>query len=178
MKPILKSAIALLCACLLLLGFSAALRGVSQKNAERERINMLCALLPGTLEVTEEAYAGEDTNITAIFRGNGGYVVEAAVAGYAAPITMWVGVTDDGKVTGLTMRELHETFGLGKNAAFDEGFLMQFLGKTSAVSVGEDIDALTGATVTSKAIARGVNSAIAYATGADVGTTPTKWGEW
>ena len=39
-----------------------------------------------------------------------------------------------------------------------------------------DVDALTGATVTSKAIAKAVNSASAYVTGADVDSGATQWG--
>ena len=38
------------------------------------------------------------------------------------------------------------------------------------------VDAITGATVTSKAIARSVNSAVAYVTGADVASAATSWG--
>ena len=39
-----------------------------------------------------------------------------------------------------------------------------------------DVDALTGATVTSKAVVRCVNSAVAYVTGADTESAATSWG--
>ena len=42
--------------------------------------------------------------------------------------------------------------------------------------MGETVDAMTGATVSSKAIARGVNSAVAFVTGADVSSSATEWG--
>ena len=53
-----------------------------------------------------------------------------------------------------------------------------FSGATGTESTGEEtyVDAITGATVTSKAIARCVNSAIAYVTGADVSSGATSWG--
>ena len=110
---------------------------------------------------------------------------------------MFIGVNNDGKVTGLVVRDLSETFGLGKEALTDHEFLKQFLnsegsfevvtgapdafsGATGTVTetTGDtvEVDALTGATVTSKAIVRAVNSAVAYVTGADVASSATTWG--
>ena len=54
-------------------------------------------------------------------------------------------------------------------------FLIQFIGTSGEAAVGENIDALTGATVTSKAVARAVNSAAAFVTGADVSSGATEW---
>jgi hypothetical protein len=99
-------------------------------------------------------------------------------------------------VTGLVVAEAHETFGLGNNALTDHAFLAQFLNSTgtfAVATVGEDafsgatgevvevdetvdVDAMTGATVTSKAIIRCVNSAVAYVTGADADSGATSWG--
>ena len=81
-----------------------------------------------------------------------------------------------GSVTGLVVRDMRETFGLGREALTDIPFLAQFLGTDGDAAVGENVDAITGATVTSRAIARGVNSAAAYVTGADVGSSATEWG--
>ena len=74
-------------------------------------------------------------------------------------------------MTGVVVRDLHETYGLGREALTDTAFLGQFLGTAGEASVGKDIEALTGATVTSKAIAKGVNSAAAFVTGADVSSS-------
>ena len=102
--------------------------------------------------------------------------VISTVAGYAGEIRLWVGVSDRGRVTGLVVRDMAETFGLGREALTDIPFLAQFLGTDGDAAVGENVDAITGATVTSRAIARGVNSAAAYVTGADVGSSATEWG--
>ena len=53
-----------------------------------------------------------------------------------------------------------------------------FSGATGEETTGEEtyVDAITGATVTSKAIARCVNSAVGYVTGADVESGATSWG--
>ena len=55
-------------------------------------------------------------------------------------------------------------------------FLAQFLNTTGEAAVGESVDALTGATVTSKAVTRSINSAVAYVTGADTSSAATSWG--
>ena len=78
----------------------------------------------------------------------------------------------------LVVRQMEETFGLGGRAASDTGFLAQFLGTAGDAAVGENVDALTGATVTSKAITKGINSAAAFVTGADVSSGATEWGDW
>ena len=44
------------------------------------------------------------------------------------------------------------------------------------LAVGDNVDALTGATVTSKAVVKAVNSASAFVTGADVSSSATEWG--
>ncbi len=122
-----------------------------------------------------EAYDGEDESIRRVFKAEDGYVLEVETAGYAAPMTLWVGVTNDGSVSGVTVRDHGETFGLGRGAQTDASFLLQFLHTSEEAAVGEDIDALTGATVTSKAVTRAVNSAAAFVTGADVSSGATEW---
>ena len=89
---------------------------------------------------------------------------------------MMIGVNNDGHVTGLVVRDLSETIGLGRDALTDHEFLAQFLNTSGEATVGENVDAITGATVTSKAITRSVNSAIAVVTGVDAATTATVWG--
>ena len=96
--------------------------------------------------------------------------------GYAGPIRQWTGVDSNGHVTGLVVRDMEETFGLGRNALTDIDFLVQFVRTSGEAEVGGGVDAITGATVTSRAVARGVSSACAYVTGADVSTSATEWG--
>ena len=133
-------------------------------------------LLPGGETFAPEEYTGEDDNIRAVWKSETGYLIETGVYGYADDVVLWVGVDNGGQVTGLVVRSLHETFGLGAQALTDTDFLSQYLGTTGNLAVGTEIDALTGATVTSKAITRAVNSACAYVTGADVETAATEWG--
>ncbi len=190
-----KPVIAILLAAIVLFGASFALNNVGQKNALAEHKWLLQTLLPDSTNFTQEDYTGEDANIRSIHKADNGFVVETVTYGYADEMTILVGVSNEGTVTGLVVLDAHETLGLGSRALTDHEFLAQFLNGSSFTvgtsgadafssatgtteSTGEEIevDALSGATVTSKAVARCVNSAVAYVTGADTTTAATSWG--
>lgn len=196
-KGILLPVIALALAVIILLGASFGLQGIAAEKAQSEHLRLMRTVLPGSENFTVEPYSGEDTNIVSVHKGENGFVVETCTYGYAGEITMYIGVSNEGKVTGLVVNELSETYGLGAEALTDHVFLAQFLNKggsftvetsgadafsgatgDTGASAGEEIgvDAITGATVTSKAIARCVSSAVAYVTGADVTSAATSWG--
>ncbi len=94
-----------------------------------------------------------------------GYVVETVSKGYGGDISLMVGVGVDGTVHGVSILSINETAGLGMNAENPE-FLEQFLGKSGTIGVQKngssdtEIQALTGATITSEAMADGVNQAL------------------
>ncbi len=134
---------------------------------------MMQTLLPGSERFVLEPYSGEDTNVRRVHKAENGYVVETVTEGYAGPIAVMVGVSNEGKVTGLVVRYLQETPGLGAEAMTDTEFMAQFLNTAGEAAVGENVDSLTGATVTSKAITRCVNSAVAVVTGADTSSGAT-----
>ena len=190
-----KPIIALILAAALLFGLCVGLDGMAVKNAEAYHLQLMQTLLPGATEFTLEPYAGEDANVVSVHKAENGFVIETVTYGYAGDITMLIGVSNAGKVTGLVVRDMSETFGLGAQALTDHVFLAQFLNSSGTFAVatpgadafsgatgeteGEadvNVDAITGATVTSKAIVRCVNSAVAYVTGADVASGATSWG--
>ena len=160
----------------ILWGVSAALLPTAQDGARAERDETFATLLPGSTTFTAETPEEDDEAISAVWRGEGGYVIETVTGGYDGDVKLWVGVRDDGTVTGLMTRDLSETWGLGGEALTDTGFLGQFLNTSGSAEVGSDVDALSGATVTSRAVAKGVNAAVAYVTGADVTSSATEWG--
>lgn len=167
---------AVLLAAALLLGAYNLTLGIRQENQQLELQQKMETILPGSSTFTAEAYTGEDANIAYVYKGETGYVIGTVTAGYAGPIHMLIGVSSDGAVTGLQVRQMEETFGLGGEALTDWQFLAQFLGTQGDAAVGENIDAISGATVTSKAITRCVNSAVAFVTGTDVDSGATSWG--
>lgn len=175
-KGILVPICTIVIAALLLGGLSFGLKNVAKKNMEEKRHWLMHVLLPESKAFEEEAYTGEDENILSVHKAENGYVVETLVYGYAGEISMFVGVTNEGNVTGVVVNDMSETYGLGANALTDHVFLAQFLNGTGDFTIGEGIDGLTGATVTSKAIAKSINSAVAFVTGADIESGATSWG--
>ena len=107
----------------------------------------------------------EDSAVTAAYRaGDKGYVVRVAPNGFGGAIDMMVGVDVSGAVTGVAIVSQSETASLGANCT-REDFRAQFAGKTGSLSVSKDggeIEALTGATVTSRAVTEGVNTALEF----------------
>lgn len=190
-----KIIISIILAALVLFGASFGLNGLAARNAQEAHLWLMQTLLPGSVNFTVEPYSGEDANIRSVHKGENGFVIETVTYGYADEITMLIGVSKEGRVTGLVVREAHETFGLGNQVLTDHVFLSQFLNGsgefavatngadafsgatgTAASDTAAEVDAITGATVTSKAVVRCVNSAVAYVTGADVESSATVWG--
>jgi Na+-translocating ferredoxin:NAD+ oxidoreductase subunit G len=95
-----------------------------------------------------------------------GYVFLTSAKGYGGDIDLMVGIDKTGSVKGVAILSISETAGLGMNAK-NESFLNQFKDKNSEISViktGEakdnEIQALTGATITSNAVTSAVNTAL------------------
>ena len=88
--------------------------------------------------------------------------------GYAGDIQMAVGVKDHA-VTGVTMLSIGETTGLGMEARDDPAFTKQYAGKAvdcftvvkTAPASDSEIQAITGATITSRAVSNAVNAVLA-----------------
>ena len=187
--------IAILAAALVLLAATFGLNGIAAKRAQEEHLWLMRTLLAdqeATFQV--EPYAGEDETIRSVHKSTFGYVIETVTRGYADEMTVVVGVSNDGRVTGLVVLDAHETLGLGSKALTDHVFLSQFLNKSGTFTIGNAdafsgatgeaadageevwVDGITGATVTSKAVARCVTSAVAYVTGTDAASAATSWG--
>lgn len=103
-----------------------------------------------------------------------GHVVVNTAKGYGGDISVMTGVDADGKVTGVNILSHAETAGLGAKAA-EQSFRDRFAGLVSGITVSKDkagensIDAITGATITSRAVTEAVNAAIEAAGGANNG---------
>ena len=175
-RSVFRALLAIGLAAVILLAVTLGLQGLAVKNAQAEHLRIMQTLLPGSSDFAVEPYTGEDANIRSVHKADNGYVIETVTQGYADQITVLVGVDNSGAVTGLVVKEMHETFGLGMEGLTDWQFLAQFLNTSGEAEVGTNVDALTGATVTSKAIARCVNSAVAVVTGVDADSGATSWG--
>ena len=139
---------------------------IAKMNAEKIQ-KAINEVLPGGGEALD-SFTDTTGLVTKVYKGENGYAVEVTPSGFDGTITMMVGIGNDGKVLGISVVNHTETAGLGAVAAAKtsagEAFRNQFVGLSGSVSVSKDggtVDALTGATITSRAVCEGVNAALA-----------------
>ena len=139
---------------------------IEELNAQKTQ-EAISAVLPGGFDTEITNYTDESGIVSKVYQGAGGYAVEVGPGGFDNTITMMVGVDNEGKVLGISIVSHTETAGLGAVADADTpkgiAFRDQFVGASGAVSVTKDggtMDAITGATITSRAICVGVNAAL------------------
>lgn len=91
-----------------------------------------------------------------------GYCVQTGTMGNDGEILLMVGITPDGAVTSVSILDQSETMYTDKHGEL----IAQFPGKSDSVALsvdGGDISAISGATISSRAITKGVDSALAAA---------------
>lgn len=92
-----------------------------------------------------------------------GYIISATSAeGREGPITLSVGILPDGTLTGIVYTDFHETPGIGTKAN-EPAFKEQFVGlDVGRITLNQDVDAASGATITSAATVNAVNAALDF----------------
>ena len=117
---------------------------------------------PQNYPITTEVYQGvKDGTIC-------GYTFKTTPKGYGGVIEVLIGIDAKGTITGISIGNQNETPGLGSKAKDDE-FKGQYVGKGSELIViksgtpkEDEISAISGATISSKAVTSGVNEALKY----------------
>ena len=169
---------------LLALGFGAALAAVQsrlgpriEQNKRDETYDQVPCLVSGAVkENTRELklkVGGEERVVYKAFDGAGrhvGWVIKATGQGFADVIELLIGLDERaGTITGLYVLENKETPALG-NKIVEPGFRDRFRGKSTARPLrvtkkppraGNEIQAISGATVSSESVTRIVNAAVA-----------------
>ena len=140
---------------------------VIAENNKRAQDEAMQKVLPGASSFEQIEFTPVDGNCTTeLYIADGaGTVAKAAPSGYGGTIDMVIGIDDELKVTGIEIISQSKTAGLGSNCTSDS-FKMQFVGKTEGITVvkngaqDNEIDAISSATITSKAVTKGVNDAL------------------
>lgn len=153
---------------LALAGVNAITAKKIAENKEQKTKEALQQVLPGAAVFEEISFTDASGLVTKVYQDPAvGYAVEVAPNGFGGAITMMVGVSSEGKVLGISIISHAETPGLGAVAAAgtDKGvaFREQFKGLISGITIGDgenQIAAISGATISSKAVADGVNAAL------------------
>ena len=139
---------------------------IAQLNEQKTQ-QAIAAVLPGGYDEEITGYADATGLVSKVYKGANGYALEVKPSGFDNTITMMVGVDFEGKILGISVVSHTETAGLGAEAAAKtsagEAFRSQFVGQSGSVLVSKDggtMDAITGATITSRAICVGINAAL------------------
>lgn len=104
-----------------------------------------------------------------------GYTAVATTQGSQGPVEVVLGLDLEGRITGVSVggSKFAETSGLGTKAQ-EPAFTDQFIGQSAPLALGQQIDAISGATVTSRAVVAAANLAadgVAAAVAAGITTT-------
>lgn len=165
LRPALILVIIIAAAALFLFLVNLLTAGPIAARQQAERQAAMETVMPGANVFSELYFEDESIDrISGAYAGTAflGYCVEVTVDGFADEISLIVGVDDGGSVTGVLVLDHAEYAGLGEKAAQPE-FLDQYIGKSGTVTVNggrNPIDAVSGATITSKAVTLGVNRAL------------------
>ncbi len=87
-----------------------------------------------------------------------GFCILLNAKGYKGNIGLNVGFLPDGTISGVRIGTNSETVGLGSKVS-EPNYYMQYSGKQAPLTLGTDITAISGATVSSRSVLNGVNYA-------------------
>ena len=87
-----------------------------------------------------------------------GYCAEVTSAGFGGDLLVMVGYDLNAQILGVEIVEMSETPGLGSKVG-EADYLSRYIGKSGELTLNEDVDAVSGATISSKALLSGVNTA-------------------
>lgn len=125
---------------------------VAQENARKE-------LLPDAAGFTQVDGITVD-GVSGVYKADNGVgvVVTSSAKGYGGKMTVMVGFNADGTIRQIKVTEQAETKGIGSKVAGDPSFWTRYAGVKAELPV--TVDAMTGATISSKALNAAVNSAV------------------
>lgn len=180
-NSIVKPTLVLFIVCVIISGSLAYVNGMTRDTiqvntlAEQEEFRKQVLNTAEKFEPTEQKGIPEAVKgIYAGFAGNDpvGFVVEVSTKGYGGAISMTVGVNMEGAITGVIVGNNNETPGLGSKATGGD-----FIARFSSIAIGDiaenalivvkqqpkaanEVQAVSGATISSRAITKGVQAAL------------------
>lgn len=165
----IKIAMNLFGACLISGFIIAGVYSFTHETAEKKVIELKNESMRKLVASADEFKDVKDKNdwVQAMSKGQvAAYILPAESKGYGGSIKMLVAVTPDGKVLSYTILDSKETPGLGDKAAY-EPFYSRIIGKdaeklavTKDPSNVDNVQAISGATITSRAVTKGIREAV------------------
>lgn len=163
--------VTLLIISIVVAGLMAYFNGLTAPIIEENNLKALNNSLSELIVADDYEKIGFDDAVMYVAKTDGeekGVIVQNSEKGYGGAIDVLTGIDNDGKVIGVKILNHAETAGLGANAT-KESFRDQYIGKSGSLEVSKtnssdtEIKAISGATVTSRAVTRAVNKALELA---------------
>lgn len=180
MNSILKLGLNLFVICAVAAGLLAGTNQITEplieKRNEQANNEARQTVLPSASEfklLDSSKYKSEsDVEVVEVYEGLSGsevvgYTIKVLPKGYGGEIELMVGITKENTIAGVNIGNMSETPGLGARSK-EEAFYGQYANKPAAeleviksgVAGETEIQAISGATITSKAVTSGVNAAV------------------
>lgn len=162
-RPALRLMVLAMVAAVLL----SVVNGLTRERIEantRQKIDASRKEALGDYTFEDMGVAPEDC-ITGVYRAlederTAGYVYEMESRGYGGTVYLCVGIDSAGQVAAVRISGHSETKGLGTPEG--EAFLSAFTGLAARAGAAEEVEAITGATVSSTAVRRAVDQALTH----------------
>ena len=167
-NKIFKPIVVLCAICIVITGALAATNAATAPvileatiKAQNEARNELLPEAEGTFSKVDGVKVDNVSDVYAADNGTG-WVITSNAKGYGGTITVMSAFSPDGKIKQIKITEAAETPGFGSNVTATPSYWERYMGKSAsqALVLGQDVDAHNGATISSKALLRAVNSAI------------------
>ena len=158
----------LICSCVavMLAGINSLTAEKIAENQQKKISDAIIQIFPDLEDMGILDTSFEETNVADVYLvknkdGSYGYCANVLPKGFGGEMNVMVGVSDIGQVVGVKVVALSETAGLGSRVGENE-YLSQFAGKEYEIKLDTDggVDSISGATISSKALLSGVNSAL------------------
>ena len=165
---VIKPIVVLCVICIVITGALAATNSVTAPviaeataKAQNEARNELLPDAQGAFSKVE-GVSVENVSDVYVADNGAGYVITSTGKGYGGDITVMTAFTPDGTIKQLKVTEASETQGIGSNGANSSSYWEKYAGLdgTKELVLGTDVDAYSGATISSRALNSAVNSAI------------------
>ena len=130
-------------------------------KAQNEARNELLPEAEGTFSKVDGVKVDNVSDVYAADNGTG-WVITSNAKGYGGTITVMSAFSPDGKIKQIKITEAAETPGFGSNVTDNKSYWERYAGLdgTKQLVLGQDVDGWSGATISSKALLRAMNSAI------------------
>ena len=164
---VFKPIVVLCVICVVITGALAATNSVTapiimEATLEAQRLARM-ELLPEAEDFTR-VDSVEVENVSDVYAASNGvgYVITSTAKGYGGTMTVMTSFTPEGQIKQVKVTEAAETQGIGSNVSDSAAYWAAYAGLdgTRNLVLNQDVDAYTGATISSRALNSAVNAAI------------------